>query len=104
MLVLTKESFHAFTIYANIVDLWNLMKTLKKKARQGASIDRKKRLSQRMSLIRDSTTTKTGAIFLVSEFQGADDFSDRQATLIVDLDDIRLGINIPRLWRIPYAV
>ena len=94
MLVLTKESFHAFTIYANIADLWNLMKTLKKKARQGASIDRKKRLSQRMSLIRDSTTTKTGAIFLVSEFQGADDFSDRQATLIVDLDDIRLGIDI----------
>ena len=94
MLVLTKESFHAFTIYANIADLLNLMKTLKKKARQGASIDRKKRLSQRMSLIRDSTTTKTGAIFLVSEFQGADDFSDRQATLIVDLDDIRLGIDI----------
>jgi len=47
-----------------------------------------------MSLIRDSTTTKTGAIFLVSEFQGADDFSNRQATLIVDLDDIRLGIYI----------
>lgn len=51
-----------------------------------------------MSLIRDSTTTKTGAIFLVSEFQGADDFSDRQATLIVDLDDIRFGINILRLF------
>ena len=71
-----------------------MLETFDKKARQGASIDRKKRLSQRMSLIRDSTTTKTGAIFLVSEFQGADDFSDRQATLIVDLDDIRLGIYI----------
>ena len=90
MLVLTKESFHEivsliFLIGWTVLNCW-------KKARQGASIDRKKRLSQRMSLIRDSTTTKTGAIFLVSEFQGADDFSDRQATLIVDLDDIRLTV------------
>lgn len=72
----------------------DLAQTLEKKARQGANIDRKKRLSQRISLIRDSTTTKRGAIFLVSEFQGADDFSDRQATLIVDIDDIRIWINL----------
>ena len=70
----------------------NSINTPEKKARQGASIDRKKRLSRRISVIRDSTTTKQGAIFLVSEFQGADDFSDRQVTLIVDIDDIRIGI------------